>query len=248
MALALRAKGYRVIDRTHLKAILQEHKLAASGVIDPATARQLGKLAGVDTLITGTLTPLGDSVRLSVKALDAETAAMVAATALNIPRTSAIDDLLGRAVAGGGQDDSRAPAAVRPAGQQRQRIQADGVTIELERCSKDGRCQLFVTAAEDTNFWTGATAWDESGSRYEAQRVRVANQEGGAQLVAGVRTPLLVTFSFSQSVSDGVSARAASRSGSASTPGPALFSALELEFRVGLGGFTKQRLRNISLQ
>ncbi len=35
----------KVIDRTHLKAILHEHKLASTGLIDPQTARQLGRIA-----------------------------------------------------------------------------------------------------------------------------------------------------------------------------------------------------------
>src|ERR1700687_3625171 len=37
------AKGYEVIDRTHLKSILQENKLASTGLIDPQTARKLGQ-------------------------------------------------------------------------------------------------------------------------------------------------------------------------------------------------------------
>lgn len=43
------AEGFSVIGRTNLKILMQEHKLASSGIIDPATARQLGKIAGVDT-------------------------------------------------------------------------------------------------------------------------------------------------------------------------------------------------------
>ena len=51
-ALFSQAKGFDVIDRTHPKAILQEHKLATTGLIDPATARKLGQIAGVETLVT----------------------------------------------------------------------------------------------------------------------------------------------------------------------------------------------------
>ena len=98
VALDNQAKGYRVVDRTHLKAILQEHKLAASGIIDPATARQLGKIAGVDALVTGTVTPFGDSVRLSVKALDVNTATMLASTTADVPKTRAVEELLARSV------------------------------------------------------------------------------------------------------------------------------------------------------
>src|SRR2546425_7415993 len=35
VALSGAGKGIEVVDRTHLKTLLQEHKLASSGVIDP---------------------------------------------------------------------------------------------------------------------------------------------------------------------------------------------------------------------
>jgi curli biogenesis system outer membrane secretion channel CsgG len=70
VALAGAGKGFRVIDRTRLMSIIKENKLAATGLIDPATASKLGKIAGVDALVTGTLTPFGDNVRLTVKVLD----------------------------------------------------------------------------------------------------------------------------------------------------------------------------------
>jgi TolB-like protein len=99
VALASTDKGIEVIDRTHLKALLQEHKLAATGVIDPATARRLGEIAGVQVLVTGTITPFGDSVRTSVKALDSATAKIITASSTDVPRTKAIDELLLRSVA-----------------------------------------------------------------------------------------------------------------------------------------------------
>ena len=78
-ALVDRAKNYRVIDRTHLQAIMAEHKLSSTGLIDPSTARRLGKIAGVDALLTGTITPMGDFIRITVKLLDTETARIICA-------------------------------------------------------------------------------------------------------------------------------------------------------------------------
>ncbi len=100
VALAGSGKGFEVVDRTHLKSIMAEHKLASTGVIDPKTARELGKIAGVDVLLTGTITPFGDTVRLTVKVLDTETAKMISATTGNIAKTDAIEGLLRRGVQG----------------------------------------------------------------------------------------------------------------------------------------------------
>jgi len=95
-ALVEEARGFRVMDRAHLKAILQEHKLATTGLIDPQTARQLGQFAGVDTLVTGTITSaFGDTVRVMVKALDVSTAEIIAQSTADIPKTDAVKNLLG---------------------------------------------------------------------------------------------------------------------------------------------------------
>ncbi len=102
VCLSQQASGFQVIDRTYLKTILREHKLDASGLIDPATASKLGEITGVQALITGTITPLGDNVSLSVKVLNATTEAIIAATITKIPRTEAINVLLNTSVAGGG--------------------------------------------------------------------------------------------------------------------------------------------------
>lgn len=83
-----------VIDRSRLQVLIKEHKLASNGLIDPSTARALGKIAGVGVLITGTITPFGDTVRISVKALDSESARVEAAISKNIPKTPTIIELI----------------------------------------------------------------------------------------------------------------------------------------------------------
>jgi len=98
VALVGAGKGFEIIDRVHLKSILAEHKLALTGVIDPKTARQLGRIAGVDALLTGSVTPFGDNIRVSVKVLDTETAMIIAASSGSIARTAAINELLARGI------------------------------------------------------------------------------------------------------------------------------------------------------
>lgn len=98
VALAGAGKGFEVVDRTHLKSIIAEHKLSSTGIIDPQTARKLGQIAGVDALITGTITPFGDSVRLSVKVLATDTAKIIGASSGDIAKTKAIEELLSRGI------------------------------------------------------------------------------------------------------------------------------------------------------
>jgi TolB-like protein len=98
VALAGAGKGFEVVDRIHLKSILTEHKLSISGLIDPQTAKKLGQIAGIEVLVTGTITPFSDSIRLSVKTIDTATAKVIGASSVDIAKTKAIEELLGKGI------------------------------------------------------------------------------------------------------------------------------------------------------
>ena len=52
---SLLARGADVVERQRLASVMQEQSLSSSGSFDPAAARQLGRLLGVDALFTGTV-------------------------------------------------------------------------------------------------------------------------------------------------------------------------------------------------
>jgi TolB-like protein len=138
VALAGEGKEFEVVDRTHLKSILKEHKLSSTGIIDPQTARQLGKIAGVGALVTGTITPFGDSIRISVKVLDTETAKVIGATTGNIAKTEAVDELLEKgiqtATTSGSSSATMEPAP--PGGGKG--IEAEGFVFRPVECIRSG--------------------------------------------------------------------------------------------------------------
>src|SRR5690242_7187921 len=53
--LVMAKSGFSVLDRANLKKILAEHKLTATGLVDPEYSKKLGQFAGVDALILGTI-------------------------------------------------------------------------------------------------------------------------------------------------------------------------------------------------
>lgn len=239
IALASQSKGFVVIDRTHLKAILQEHKLAASGIIDPQTARQLGKIAGVDALVTGTVTPFGDSVRISVKALDTQTAAMLAATTADVPKTKAVEELLARSVGIPAAPAAAASAPRSAAGGQT--VSAGGLTFEFGQCRGGSpiMCEFFVLSpSADVNLeWNfPSRAVDANGNEFEPDIAssNVGNQQLRGRLVAGVRTRLTASF-----VDPGGRAAAPSRG--------ATLALIELSLSTGGPRFTVQ-FRNVPLE
>lgn len=49
-------RGYQVVERARLEAILKEQRLNASGLLAPGTAKGLGRMLGVDALVLGQVT------------------------------------------------------------------------------------------------------------------------------------------------------------------------------------------------
>ncbi|MCI5157099.1 MAG: hypothetical protein D3906_01420 [Candidatus Electrothrix sp. AUS1_2] len=185
VALASSGKGFRVIDRTHLKSIIKENKLSATGLIDPATARKLGKIAGVDALVTGTLTPFGDNVRVTVKVLDSDTADIIDAAKGNFAKTQAIEELLAtrltiREAAPGGKGKGSAKA-----GESLQTVEAGGFVFQLLGCkmaNKTVTCSSLMTnTRKDKEIYlygnrdSRSRLFDHKGNEYGAIGIQVGN-------------------------------------------------------------------------
>ena len=52
---------FRVVEREQLEALMQEKGLTLSGDVDPKTAMRVGKLLGVNYLLTGAVTEYGNT-------------------------------------------------------------------------------------------------------------------------------------------------------------------------------------------
>lgn len=87
-------KDFSVLDRANLRRILAEHKLTATGLVDPENAKKLGQFAGVDALILGTITPKGQKVNLTAKIITTDTAEIVGAAKAEFNSDETVQQLL----------------------------------------------------------------------------------------------------------------------------------------------------------
>jgi TolB-like protein len=167
-------KGFEVVDRTHLMSILAEHKLSATGIIDPQTARKLGQIAGVDALITGSITPFGDSVRLSVKILDTSTARIIGTSSGDVAKTKAIEELLAKGVETGANVTGSMQTVSSPVEPKAMaKVEIGDFTFEGKQCNLSGRqviCDVAVTnnapQIKRLAIYTSSILVDDRGSQY----------------------------------------------------------------------------------
>ncbi len=97
-------KRFAVIERSMLRKVLEEQRLqVGTNLIDPDSAKEIGKLLGVDAIATGTYTSLGDTIRVNARLIDAQSGAVFGAAGVSLPRDPVIDNLMARTIARPGQ-------------------------------------------------------------------------------------------------------------------------------------------------
>src|SRR5437899_483275 len=84
-----------VVERTMLDRILSEMKLGESGLIDPNTAKRVGQVAGVDAIVTGTITDLQSYVAANCRLIDAATGRIFAAAEARIVKDDDVKKIMG---------------------------------------------------------------------------------------------------------------------------------------------------------
>jgi TolB-like protein len=101
---------FEVVERRQLQRVLQEHRLSASGLLDAGTIASLGKILGIEALITGSIADLGPEVKVNARLIAVESARV-----LSVPLTGRRKRAAGFRSGGGTLPGSRArPPRLRP--------------------------------------------------------------------------------------------------------------------------------------
>jgi TolB-like protein len=67
------SQKFRVIERRRLGQVLGELKFNMSDLVDPAKAKQLGRMLGVEALVVGTISALGNTTDIDARIIEIET-------------------------------------------------------------------------------------------------------------------------------------------------------------------------------
>jgi hypothetical protein len=200
------AGGIRVMDRLHLAQILEERHLADTGLVPPEELRKVGRLGGIDALVTGRLTPFADSVRVHVVVLDVVSGEQLDHEEADLPKTPSLQELEARAlrvvatpVPEGVELDLDGPA--------RQVVEVEDVRFALRGCARlDETLHCALTATnqgKERNLYLSGDSRvvTADGAAHEASRVGLSGfaatgplSRVGAHLLEGI--PIPVTLSF----------------------------------------------------
>lgn len=91
---------FDIVERRELERVLSEQGSYTTGNFDKDTVAELEKLLGIDVLITGTITDLGDKIKINSRAISVETAKIFAAKGVTVDRDTTIDNLMSQSSSG----------------------------------------------------------------------------------------------------------------------------------------------------
>ncbi len=131
-----------IVERANLDQLLGEIKLGQSGVIDPETARHVGRIAGVDAIVTGTITVLESYVSLNCRLVDTESGRVFGAAQARIVKDADVLKILATSSL------PATPNSASPSPPPIREIEQAGFRFQLQACTFDGAdavCHIVVT-------------------------------------------------------------------------------------------------------
>jgi len=87
-----------IVERSQMDAIFSE---IGNDSLDPESLKKLGNVSGVEGLVIGKLTTIGNDLRINARIIATDSGKIFSSAAVSIARTAGVDELLSRSVRGG---------------------------------------------------------------------------------------------------------------------------------------------------
>ena len=85
---------FEVVERRQLMKVLKEQRLTMSGLFDTKAMESVGKILGIDAIVTGSITDLGNTVKVNARLIGVDTAKVFAVAATSIPKVGTVANLM----------------------------------------------------------------------------------------------------------------------------------------------------------
>lgn len=156
---------FEVVERRQLQKLAEELALGQAGFIEEKSIKKMGQILGVDAIVTGSLTDLGNTVKVNARLIGVESAKVFAVAAAEIPKKGISANLMGKQV------DAKKTATriesttstVKTDVKTEQSVEIKDFIFELNGCRVSGNtvtCALLITNKEkDRNLTIGSPGW-----------------------------------------------------------------------------------------
>jgi TolB-like protein len=208
------SKRFKVVERQLLNKVIAEQKLSLTGVVDPASAKKLGNVLGVDAIVSGTIADRGESLKINARLISAETGEIFSAAATEIGKDKEVQALMKGGASGNRQQDANSTSS-ESKNAIPMRAAVSGFTFELEKCklfAQELTCALNVinNGDADRSMYVFAAnrakdrssrAIDGSGTEYAPSTLWIGNSRNyssGVNSILAPGIPIKLTLGFKE--------------------------------------------------
>jgi len=82
---AVNTAAFNIAEREQLAKVLKELELNQTGIINEGEAREIGRMVGAEVILTGSVSRIGNAMRIDARFIDVESGNIIAATEQIIP-------------------------------------------------------------------------------------------------------------------------------------------------------------------
>jgi len=166
--------NFEIVERQLLDKVLGELKVEQSGAIDPSTAKEIGRVTGVDAIVTGSITDLQSFVGVNCRLIDTTTGKIFGAAQTKITKDDDVKKIMSTAVTAHSPAAPRAPA-VKKASEGKPSWTGDDLRVIVDKAERHGETINLTLAFELAGSRTGAYTFggvyllDENGERWDGK-------------------------------------------------------------------------------
>lgn len=84
--------GVKIIERKNLEKILNEQKFQSSGLVDDSSAKDIGKIAGVDYVCYGDMKDIGNEITVNARLVDVESGEVISISRTTVEKDKYLKD------------------------------------------------------------------------------------------------------------------------------------------------------------
>jgi TolB-like protein len=196
---------FKVIERQLLNKVINEQKLSLTGMVDPTSAKKLGRLLGVDAIVSGSVSDLGKSLRVNARLISTETGEVFAVASTEVVKDEAVIKLMGEQSTDDGRGSRTKDESSSQTKKPIQTVKASLYTFDLQQCRLSGNtvvCDLTITNNDKDRMFSfdnivgGAGMVDDLGGTYQATSLQVANRNGFDDAVIPSNVPVKSRVTF----------------------------------------------------
>lgn len=211
-----KTKKFKVIERQRLDKVIAEQKLSLTEIIESSSAKKIGRILGVDAIVAGTISELGNNFRINARIINTETGELLAAAGATIVKDQEVCSLIncgstpidiGRATSSSTpKNQSILSPTPKPVTSQTWKKESNFYTFELKKCKASGTSVVcdFIVTNTDQNRWLAihqdSKMFDDFSNQSDAGRISLGDKDnsgwGWAKkfLIGDIQVPARIVF------------------------------------------------------